>query len=137
MKHDVMCLCDVCMPPLPEDALFIFPERERWETELWVFDDTLGDGMWIRAPRTKVWREGENDKELPILRTGLRTSIYGLHDFDVPFVSVHDHEIAAFAAARAGLALPCKVELTRYLDQGEFGSMSRYRETIVVGADVN
>lgn len=134
MQHDTMCSCDVCMPPLPEDTLWLIPERERWESELWVWTDEdsfYENGVWMIAPRVKVWRLGERNKQLPILRTGSRTS---RADFDVPFVSVHDRKIAAFAADRAGLALPCQVELVRY---SGFDHRKMYVTTITVGEDIN
>lgn len=129
--YDIACTCDVCWPPFAEDALFLIPERAPWEHELWVWaDEPYG---WIRAPRTKVWREGMNNKELPILRTGCRNTIYGLADFDEPFAGVSDVEIAARAAEKAGLSLPCKVTLCRYGDRYE----DRYVTTILVGEDIN
>lgn len=105
-----------------EDELLAYPERLRWEIDLWVWTDECDcggplctDGQWIAAPRVKVWRHGERGIELPILRTGLRTTTLSpLREFDVPFVSIHDHRIARFAAERAEIALPCKVDLTRY-----------------------
>ena len=110
-----MCLCDVCMPPLPEDTLWLIPEREQWERELWVWSDNLG--MWVQAPKVKVWRAGEAGKELPILRTGSRTSIYGdgSRKFDVPYVGDSDYEIAKYALEHAGIAMPATVDLVRFV----------------------
>jgi hypothetical protein len=120
-----------------DDTLRLYPERERWEHELWVWTDEIGgdNGMWIIAPRTKVWRHGEAGRELPILRTGSRESLRVLaHDFDVVFVSTYDRKIARFAAERAGLALPCKVDLASY---SGFDYRKVYTTTITVEPEDN
>lgn len=120
-----------------DDGPLLILERERWENELWVWTDELGgdNGMWIIAPRTKVWRHGEIGLDLPILRTGVREHFHVLDtDFDVVFVSTYDHKIARFAAERAGLALPCKVDLVSY---SGFDYRKVYETTITVEPEDN
>lgn len=136
MQHGIECACDVCWPPLPEDTLWLIPEREQWERELWVWSERAG--FWIRAPRVKVWRAGEAGKQLPILRTGCRTTIYGLSDFDVPFAGESDWEIAKYALEHAGIAMPSTVDLVRFLVEPEdidgwrYNAHRQYKTSITV-----